>query len=133
MSQPLFKKVDCILLYVPNLDDALTLYRDRLGHSLIWRTAEAAGLRMPGTDTEIVLRTGDRGTEIDLLVDSADEAAKVFEQAGGTIVVPPFDIDIGRCVVVKDPWGHVLVLLDTSKGLYATDEQGNVTGNEAVG
>lgn len=133
MSQPLFKKVDCILLYVPNLDDALTLYRDRLGHSLIWRTAEAAGLRMPGTDTEIVLRTGDRGTEIDLLVDSADEAAKVFEQAGGTIVVPPFDIDIGRCVVVKDPWGHALVLLDTSKGLYATDEQGNVTGNESVG
>ena len=28
---------------------------------------------------------------------SADEAAQRFADAGGTVVVPPFDIQIGRC------------------------------------
>jgi len=50
-------------------------------------------------------------------------------EAGGTIVVPPFDIQIGRCVVVRDPWGTSLVLLDASKGLLITDADGNVIGN----
>lgn len=119
------------MLYVPDLDAAITFYRDQLGHRLAWRTAEAAGLKMPDTDAEIVLQTGREGTEIDLLVRSADEAAVEFEKAGGTIIVPSFDIQIGRCVVVRDPWGHVLVLLDMSKGRLSTDEQGNVIGNES--
>ncbi len=38
----------------------------------------------------------------------------------------PFDIKIGRCVVVKDPWGNQLVLLDSTKGLLKTDQAGNV-------
>jgi hypothetical protein len=45
------------------------------------------------------------------------------------MVAPQFDIQIGRCVVVVDPWANRLVLLDTSKGLLETDEQGNVIGN----
>ena len=126
---PLFRKVDCVRLYVPDLDVGLAFYRDQLGHDLIWRTAHAAGLRMPGTDAEIVLHTEHHDPEIDLLVDSADAAAARIEDAGGKIVVPPFDIQIGRCVVVHDPWGNRLVLLDTSKGLLVTDANGNVVGN----
>lgn len=129
MPKPLFQKVDCIMLYVPNLEDAIAFYRDRLGHALIWRIPDAAGLKLPGADTEIVLQTGEPRTEVDFLVDAADEAAVTFVEAGGSVVVPPFDIHIGRCVVVKDPWEHVLVMLDTSKGLLVTDEQGNVIGN----
>lgn len=132
MPHPLFQKVDCLLLYVPDLEAALAFYRDRLGHPLIWHTADAAGLRMPGTDTELVLRVGTDSKEVDLLVESADTAAVEFAQAGGEIVVPPFDIQIGRCTVVQDPWGHELVLLDTSKGLLRTDEKGNVIGNQPV-
>jgi hypothetical protein len=49
-----------------------------------------------------------------------------------TNIVPPFDIQIGRCMVVQDPWGTQLVLLDASKGLLVTDAAGNVTGNRAV-
>ena len=33
---------------------------------------------------------------------SADEAARRFVQAGGSLIVPPFDIDIGRCVVAHE-------------------------------
>lgn len=130
MKKPLFHKVDCIMLYVPDLDEALAFYRDRLGHKLVWRRPESAGLALPDSDGEIVLQTGARDTEVDFLVDSADEAAKTFVAAGGSVVVPPFDIHIGRCVVVQDPWGHKLVMLDMSKGRLITDEEGNIIGNE---
>src|SRR5918994_6764568 len=125
----LFRKVDCIRLYVPDLEAGLAFYRDRLGHDLIWRTRTAIGLRLPESDAELVLQTEDQRQEVDLLVDSADAAAEQVEQAGGKVIVPPFDIQIGRCVVLEDPWGNPLVLLDTSKGLLATDNKGNIIGN----
>ncbi len=126
---PLFRKIDCIRLHVADLDAALAFYRDQLGHRLIWRTESAIGLGMSDTDTEIVLYTDDGGVEIDFLVDSAEQAALRFVEAGGKMVVPPFDIQIGRCVVVQDPWGNQLVLLDMSKGLLLTDLDGNIIGN----
>jgi predicted enzyme related to lactoylglutathione lyase len=84
---------------------------------------------MPGSEAEIVLQCEQPGLEVDITVESADTAAVRFAQAGGIVVVEPFDIPIGRCSVVRDPWGNQLVLLDTSKGLLATDKDGNVTGN----
>ena len=96
----LIRKVDCVRLYVPDLEAGLAFYCDRLGHELIWRTATAAGLRLPESEAELVLQTEDQRQEVDLLVDSADEAARFIEQAGGRVIVPPFDIQIGRCAVV---------------------------------
>jgi predicted enzyme related to lactoylglutathione lyase len=83
-------------------------------------------LRLPETDTELVLQTEEQRQEVDFLVDSADETAKFIEQSGGKVIVPPFDIQIGRCVVAEDPWGNPLVLLDASKGLLKTDINGKV-------
>ena len=125
----LIRKVDCVRLYVPDLEAGLAFYRGQLGHELIWRTGTAAGLRLPESEAELVLQTEEQRQEVDLLVDSADEAAARVEQAGGKVIVPPFDIQIGRCVVLEDPWGNPLVLLDTSKGLLKTDADGNVIGN----
>ena len=125
----LIRKVDCVRFYVPDLEAGLSFYRDRLGHELIWRTDSAAGLRLPESDAEIVIQTERQGPETDLLVDSADKAAGLIEQAGGKVIVPPFDIQIGRCVVVEDPWGNTLVLLDGSKGMLKTDTEGIVIGN----
>jgi hypothetical protein len=109
----------------------LAFYRDQLGHELIWRTDRAAGLRLPESETELVIQTEDQRQEVDFLVDSADEAAGFVEQAGGRMLVPPFDIQIGRCAVMEDPWGNPLVLLDTSKGLLKTDSNGKVIGNQS--
>jgi adenosylhomocysteine nucleosidase len=125
----LFQKVDCLRLPVSDLESGLSFYRDRLGHALLWRTAQAAGLSMPGDAAELVIHSGNESQEVDLTVDSADAAVVRFVEAGGSLVVAPFDIQIGRCAVVRDPWGNTLVLLDTSKGLLSTDEEGNVTGN----
>ena len=129
-SASLVQKIDCVRLFVPDLEADLAFYRDRLGHSLIWRNEHSIGLRMPGTDAEIVLQDERPGLEIDFKVPSADEAARQFVEAGGAILVPPFDIQIGRAVVVRDPWGNSYVLLDASKGLLITDENGRVTGNQ---
>jgi hypothetical protein len=35
----------------------------------------------------------------------------------------PFDIPIGRCAVVRDSWGNVLVLLNVTKGSLITDAE----------
>ena len=40
---------------------------------------------------------------------------------GGT-VPEPFDVPVGRAVMVADPFGNVLVLLDLSKGTYRTGQ-----------
>jgi hypothetical protein len=71
-----------------------------------------------------------RELEIDFTVASVAQAVAEFEAAGGTIVVPPFEIQIGKAAVVADPWGNSFVLLDTSKGLLTTDAGGHITGNQ---
>src|SRR5215472_2577028 len=124
--KPLFRKIDSLQIPVPDLESGLAFYRDGLGHRLNWRTASAVGLRLPDSDTEIVLQTERPDFEVDLLVGSADAASAAIVAAGGQVVVAPFDIQIGRCTVVSDPWGNSLVLLDMSKGALKTDEQGNV-------
>jgi len=129
---PIIHKIDCVSFYVPDLEAGLAFYRDRLGLTLVWRAGHAVGLRLPGTDAEIDLQDERPGQEIDFKVPSADQAARQFVEAGGTILVPPFDIQIGRAVVVQDPWGNPYVLLDASKGLLATDENGRVIGNQPL-
>jgi predicted enzyme related to lactoylglutathione lyase len=126
---PLFQKVDAVTVPVPNLDTGLRFYRESLGHELRWRNDEVgqAGLALPGSDTEIVLTTR-QAYEPNWLVTSADQAAAAFATAGGRVVTEPFDIPVGRVAVVSDPFGNTLVLLDLSKGHYATDGSGNVIG-----
>jgi len=128
--RPLFVKIDCLRLPVHDLDAALAFYRDRLGHELIWRTDAAAGLRLPDSNAELVLQTEQPQVETDLAVESVEAAVERFVAAGGRLLVGPFEIQIGRCAVVADPFGNVLVVLDASKGLLRTDAGGRVIGNE---
>lgn len=128
--EPLVLAVDCVQIPVDDLDKALAFYRDELGHELVWRTETAAGLRIPDSEAEIVIQTERPEMEANLLVASVSDAAKRFEAAGGTVEAGPFDIQIGRCVVVRDPWGNRLVLLDMTKGRLTTDQTGSITGNE---
>lgn len=131
MPEPLFTKVDCLRLPVRDLDEALAFYRDKLGHALIWRTDTAAGLRLPDSNAELVLQTERPEMETDLSVASVEVAVERFVAAGGRVLAGPFDIQIGKCAVVADPFGNVLVMLDASKGLLTTDAEGRVVGNDA--
>ncbi len=125
----MFRKVDCVRLHVGDLDSALAFYSRKLGHPLLWKDGTtAAGLQMGGSGSELVLVSGESPPETDLKVDSVERSIRQFVEAGGRVVEPPFDIKIGRCAVVQDPWGNRLVLLDSSKGLLKTDAEGNVVG-----
>jgi hypothetical protein len=88
---------------------------DRVAHD------STAGLRMPESDAEIVVQTERPELEANLTVTSADDAAVAISRAGGRVIVEAFDIPIGRCAVVEDPWGNRLVVLDTSRGRLVTE------------
>lgn len=131
-ERSLIRKVDCIRIPVTDLDLGLKFYRDSLGHNLIWRTSTSIGLKIPESEAELVIHTESDEFEVDFKVNSVLTAAKHFEDAGGKIISGPFDIPIGKCVVVKDPWDNKYILLDSSKGTYKTDTSGNVIGLNSV-
>jgi catechol 2,3-dioxygenase-like lactoylglutathione lyase family enzyme len=81
-NRPLFRKLDNLLLRVAHLDAAISFYRDRLGHRVLWRSQEAVGFALPDTDADVVAHLN-IGPETDILVDDVDEAFAVFLSAGG--------------------------------------------------
>jgi predicted enzyme related to lactoylglutathione lyase len=125
----MLRAVDAVTVPVPTLDEGLHFYCDVLGHRLKWRNdaISQAGVALPESDTELVLTT-ELQYEPDWLVESVDRAVAVFVNSGGAVLVEPFDIPVGRLAVVADPFGNALVVLDLSKGTYATDSDGKVTG-----
>ncbi len=125
--EPLLRYLDAVTIPVPDLDEGMAFYSGVLGHELLWRNDAVgqAGLGTPESSTEIVLTTR-QPYEPDWKVASADAAAEIFRARGGQVVTEPFDIPIGRLAVVEDPFGNRLVLLDSTKGTYQTDESGAV-------
>ncbi|MGC6174630.1 VOC family protein [Lacrimispora sp. 38-1] len=124
----IFKNVDCIELYVSDLDEGIQYYCDSMELKLLWRNAEMVGLGMENDITEIVLQCQRKQVLIDIKVESVDESIEKIKEAGGTVEYGPFDVPIGRCAVILDKWDNKYVILDMTKGRYVTDEYGNVTG-----
>ena len=114
----MLRAVDCVHLTVPDLEAGLAFYRDTLGHELIWQTAVAAGLRLPGSEAEIVLSATHAGPQVDFLVDDVPAAVASLQSAGATLTFGPADIPVGRVAVLTDPFGNALSVLDLSKGRY---------------
>jgi lactoylglutathione lyase len=113
----MLRKIDCVMLYVPDLDAAVRYYTDVFGLRQLWRDAGSAGMGMPETDAEIVLHT-DAGIskEAHYLVDDVIAAVNKFAANGCIVIEPPFDVAIGKCAVIQDPFGVVLCLIDMTKG-----------------
>jgi lactoylglutathione lyase len=126
----LLQYVDCWRISVPDLEKGLRFYCDQLGHKVLWRLKDYIGLQMTDSATEIVLDTHPHAPEVFMRVRAVGEAVKQITAGGGKIVVPPYEIEIGLCAVVQDPWGNQFVLVDISKGLLVMDAAGNVTGTQ---
>ena len=127
-KKALFSCIDCIELYTPDIQQGIDYYCHRLGLKVLWKSDTAVGLGMSEDITEIVIQNERQEQNIDIKVDSVIEAVKEIEKAGGQIIYGPFDITIGKCAVVKDPWNNKYVILDTTKGTYITDDEGNIIG-----
>jgi predicted enzyme related to lactoylglutathione lyase len=128
-TQPVLRMVDAVTVPVPDLDQGIRFYGDRLGHELLWRDDDRgqAGLGLPESRTELVLSTG-LDYAPNWLVTSVDEAVSAMVAAGGRVLSEPIPIPVGRLAVVNDPFGNTLILLDLSAGTYTTDDTGRVTG-----
>lgn len=124
----LFGYVDCIELYVRDLDDGIRYYCDSMGLKLLWRANTSVGLGMENDITEIVLQTDRKKMNVDFKVESVNNSIERIINSGGKVICGPFDIPIGKCAVVQDIWKNEHVILDMSKGRYVTDAEGNVIG-----
>ena len=125
--------VDAVTVPVPDLDQGLAFYRDRLGHELIWRNDEIgqAGLRLPDSDTEIVLSL-DLPYAPNWLVTSVPQAVADIMAAGGALVRGAPPDRRGSAGGGRRSVRQLTCPARSVQGRYAVDDTGRVTGVEAV-
>ena len=115
----MFKKIDCVMIRVPDVPSAEKFYNEVFGVRTLWRDAGNAGLVFPNSDVEIVLHSNNNipnKVEVHYLVDNVVSAVALYESKGCRILVPPFDILIGKCAVIQDPFGTTICILDQTSG-----------------
>lgn len=97
---------------------------------LVWKNDKGMGFLFNDGVTELVIQNEDQYQETDIKVSSVIDAVEEIKNAGGKVLKGPFDIKIGKCAVIEDPWGNKMVILDSTKGTFVTDDEGNIVGQE---
>ncbi len=115
----MLRKIDCVMIQVENVKAAMEYYASVFGLQPVWWDEQAAGLAFPESDAEIVVHCYTNipsPVEVHYLVDDVVSAVQTLATKGCQILVQPFDIAIGKCAVIKDPFGTRLCILDMTKG-----------------
>ena len=115
----MLKKIDCVMIRVEDVKAAMTYYADVFGLHPVWWDESSAGLVFPESDAEIVVHCRPdipSRVEVNYLVENVIAAVQTLETKGCRILVDPFDIAIGKCAVIEDPFGTELCILDMTKG-----------------
>jgi glyoxylase I family protein len=113
------RKIDCVMVKVENLDVARRFYERVLGLTHLWSNSHSIALGMRDCDAEIVLHDDPqipRECNVHYLVGDVKDAAAKLSSAGCSVMVAPFEVGVGRCAVLRDPFDNLLNLIDTSKG-----------------
>jgi lactoylglutathione lyase len=110
----MLRKIDCVMVRVADLEAAGSYYARVFGLRPLWRDDSSVGMGMPDTDAEIVLHTMDlpREWSVYYLVDDVRSAVSGETQ----VLREPFEIAIGWCAVLADPFGNPVGILDMTKG-----------------
>jgi catechol 2,3-dioxygenase-like lactoylglutathione lyase family enzyme len=112
----MLRKVDRLLLRVPSLESAIGYYRDVLGLSLVHHDRRIANFKLADGTTELLLHV-DPDLPADgfyFLVDDVRDLYARRDELKLQFVSRPAPVSRGFRAVVKDPFGHVLMLLDRS-------------------
>jgi lactoylglutathione lyase len=115
----MFKKIDCVMIRVDDVVAGERFYSGVFGLRPLWREAGSVGMVLPETDAEIVLHNNagiPNKVEVHYLVDDVVAAVKSYAEKGCRVLVPPFDVLIGKCAVIKDPFDTTICVLDLSSG-----------------
>jgi predicted enzyme related to lactoylglutathione lyase len=113
----MLRKIDCVMVKVDDLDAGAAFYTS-LGLHERWRDDTSLGLAFPETDAELVLHTFElpAGRATTYLVDDARAAVAEWRAAGRPVLEAPFEIVVGWCAVLADPFGNAICILDMTKG-----------------
>jgi catechol 2,3-dioxygenase-like lactoylglutathione lyase family enzyme len=119
----MLRRIDRIILRVPNLESAVRYYRDVLGLEVIRQDAAIAGLRMRDGESELILHNDpDLPDEaIYYLVDDVRDLYQRREALGLKFSGAPTAVSKGYRATVRDPFGTVLLLIDRSGGAQGLD------------
>ena len=120
----MLKKIDCVMIRVQDVKAAMAYYADVFGLHPVWWDDSSAGLVFPESDAEIVVHCRPdipSRVEVNYLVEDVVAAVQTLETKGCRILVAPFDIAIGKCAVIEDPFGTELCILDMTKEPLKTD------------
>jgi predicted enzyme related to lactoylglutathione lyase len=107
------------MIRVDNLEAAKEYYTEVFGLDPLWGDKNSVGLGFPETDAEIVLHNESdipSSVEVYYLVDNVESAVKELQNRDCTTIVGPFDISIGKCAIIRDPFGTRLCILDMTNG-----------------
>lgn len=115
----MLRKIDCIMIRVKDVEAAAAYYASVFGLRPQWSGDGSIGLTFPETDAEIVLHNDPAipsSVEVHYLVDDVVSAVAHLAAQGCQVLVAPFPIMIGKCAVIRDPFGTRLCILDMTKG-----------------
>lgn len=110
----MLRKLDRILIRVPQIEGAVRYYRDAMGLTLVREDEHVAVLKFPETSAEIVLHDDSElpAEGIYFLVDDVREMYDRREELKLTFIAAPSETSRGFRAIVKDPFGTVLQLVD---------------------
>lgn len=134
MGQKMLRKIDCVMIRVDDVEAAAAYYARVFGLQPQWSGDDSIGLAFPETDAELVLHnnpTIPSSVQVDYLADDVVAAVVHFAAQGCQVLVAPFDIPIGKCAVISDPFGTQLCILDLTKGLRPLNLAGSTTTDGA--
>ena len=112
----MLRKVDRILLRVPSLESAIGYYRDVLGLHLIHHDKRVANFKLADGATELLIHV-DSDLPAEAMYFLVDDVRNLYDRRDELklqFVSRPAPVSRGFRAVVKDPFGHVLMLLDRS-------------------
>jgi len=115
----MFKKIDCVMIRVDDVAAGEKFYSEVFGLKTLWREAGSVGMALPETNAEIVLHNNaaiPHKVEVHYLVDNVVAAVKYYAENGCRVLAPPFDVLIGKCAVIRDPFDTTICLLDLTSG-----------------
>ncbi|MBA2395502.1 MAG: VOC family protein [Ktedonobacteraceae bacterium] len=124
----MLRKIDCVMIRVDNIEEAAVYYTKVFGLRPNWSGDNSIGLVFPETDAEIVLHndtTMPSPVEVHYLVDDVVNVVAEYVAKGCQLLVEPFDITIGKCAVIKDPFGIRMCILDMTKGARPLNLKGS--------
>ena len=115
----MLRKIDCVMIRVGDVQAVANYYAKVFGLRPLWSGDGSIGLGFPETDAEIVIHSDPNipsSVEVYYVVQDVIAAVDGLLLEGCQVLVAPFDITIGKCAVIRDPFGTRLCILDKTKG-----------------